>query len=52
MHVDNLKPFPIVSGNVMRLRLYGEGHYDCFAMPLAHLPSIGDMLVGIVLMMT
>ena len=35
----------------MRQRLYGEGHYNCYAMPLAHLPSNGDMLVGTVLMM-
>ena len=43
--------FLIVYGNVMKQRLYGEGHYECYAMPLAHLPSNGDMLVGIVLMM-
>ena len=24
--------------------LYGEGHYNCYALPLAHLPSNGTCL--------
>ena len=34
--VDTKKAFPIVYGKVMRQWMYGEGHYNCYAMPLAH----------------